>query len=250
LKVITIANQKGGVGKTTTAHALIDGLTLKGFKVLGIDLDSQCNLTTGTGATAEGTTALGVITGQATARDAIQHAKNADIIAGSKKLSKADILIESVEDVVQLKKSLEPLKKEYDFCIIDTPPQLCNRTLTALIASNAVVIPTRADLYSLQGIDELGDTITGVQQELNKELKVAGILLTAYKGRTSLHKDILNPINKLADTLETSLFKTTIRDAIAVSEAPFMRAGLFTYAPNAKVTEDYKEFIEELLERI
>ena len=247
MKVITIANQKGGVGKTTTAHALIDGLTQKGFKVLGIDLDGQCNLSLATGASTKGATALGVLTGELNAESAIQHTERADIIAASTKLTNADALIETGEE---LKAALEPIAKSYDYCIIDTPPMLCSRTLSALIASNAVVIPARADLYSLQGIDELADTITGVQATRNKGLKVAGILLTAYKSRTALHKEIIEPMTALADDLDSSLFKATIRDSVAVSEAPFMRTGLFTYAPRAKVTEDYKAFIEELLERI
>lgn len=247
MKVITIANQKGGVGKTSTAHALLDGLTLKGFRVLGIDLDGQCNLTLATGASTKGATALGVLTGELEAENAIQKTSGADIIPASPKLTNADALIETGEE---LKNSLKKLESNYDYVIIDTPPALCNRTLSALIASDSVVIPARADLFSLQGIDELGDTITGVRATRNKSLKVAGILLTAYKNRANLHKDITEPITRLAKDLDTALFNITIRDAVAVSEAPFMHTGLFTYAPKAKVTEDYKAFIDELLERL
>lgn len=247
MKIITVANQKGGVGKTTTAHALIDGLIEQGYKVLGVDLDGQSNLTLATGATQKGATALGVLTGEVRAVDAIQMLERADIIPASPKLTNADALIETGGE---LGKALAELDGIYNYCIIDTPPALCKRTLSALIASDYVIIPARADLYSLQGIDELADTITGVQNTRNRGLKVAGILLTAYKSRATLHKEILEPLTKLADDLDTVVFKTRIRDAIAVSEAPFMKAGLFSYAPKAKVTEDYRAFIIELLERI
>lgn len=247
MKTITVANQKGGVGKTTTAHALIDGLLEQGYKVLGVDLDGQSNLTLAIGAENKGATALGVLTGEVRAVDAIQMLQRADIIPASPKLTNADALIETGGE---LERALADLRGVYDYCIIDTPPALCKRTLSALIASDYVIIPARADLYSLQGIDELADTITGVQNTRNSKLKVAGILLTAYKSRATLHKEILEPLNKLADDLDTVVFKTRIRDAIAVSEAPFMKSGLFSYAPKAKVTEDYRAFIIELLERI
>lgn len=247
MKTITIANQKGGVAKTTTAHALLDGLTEKNYRVLGIDLDGQCNLSLATGTDTKRRTALGILTGETTIEEATQHRDRIDIVPASPKLTNADDLIETGEE---LKEALELVSGQYDFCIIDTPPALCKRTLSALIASDYVVIPARADLFSLQGIDELGDTIEGVRRSRNKGLKVAGILLTAYKSRTSLHKEILDPLTQLAEDLGTELFKTTIRDAVAVSEAPFMHTGIFTYAPRAKVTNDYRAFIEELLERL
>lgn len=247
MKVITIANQKGGVGKTTTAQAILDGLAERGARVLGIDLDGQCNLSLACGANTKSKTALGVLTGELDLVDAIQHRGPIDIVPASPKLTNADDLIETGEE---LKTALELVKRKYDYCIIDTPPALCKRTLSALIASDYVVIPARADLFSLQGIDELGDTIEGVRTTRNKRLKVAGILLTAYKSRTSLHKEILEPLSQLADDLGTTLFNTTIRDAVAVSEAPFMKTGIFTYAPRANVTNDYRAFIEELLGRL
>ncbi len=247
MKTITVANQKGGVGKTSTVRAILDGLGERGYKVLGVDLDGQCNLTLATGASTKGRTVLGVLTGELEVEEAIQHRGRLDIIPASPKLTNADDLIETGDE---LKAGLEHIRSEYDYAVIDTPPALCKRTLSALIASDYVVIPARADLFSLQGINELGDTIEGVRRARNKRLKVAGILLTAYKSRTSLHKEILEPLTQLADDLGTELFKTTIRDAVAVSEAPFMKTGLFEYAPRANVTNDYRAFIEELLGRL
>lgn len=247
MKVITVANQKGGVGKTTTAQALISGLNARGYKVLGIDLDGQRNLTLATGATKQGPTSLGILTGETKAKDAIQKTSEADIIPATAKLSNADALIETGEE---LKEALKAVKSDYDYCIIDTPPQLSSRTISALIASDTVVIPAEPSLFSLQGIDELGDTITGVQRTRNKKLKVAGVLLTRYKKRTTLHKEVTDLLNKLATDLDTSIFNTTIRDTVIVSEAPFMKEGLFTYAPKAEVTKEYAAFIDELLERI
>lgn len=244
---ITIANQKGGVGKTTTAQALIDGLTEQGFKVLGIDLDGQSNLSLAAGASLAGASVLGVITRELEAQQAIQTAPNgADIIPASKKLTNADALIETGEE---LKEALEPIKANYDYCIIDTPPALCKRTLSALIASDTVIIPARADLYSLQGIDELGDTIAGIQATRNPQIKVAGVLLTACKSRTALHREIIEPMEKLAAELDTKLFNTCIRESVKASEAQFSKAGLFKYAPRAGITQDYRDFIAELIER-
>jgi chromosome partitioning protein len=248
MKIITIANQKGGVSKTTTALALLDGLAERGFRVLGVDLDGQSNLTIAAGADMAGPSALGIITGELEAQQAIQHAADGvDLIPASRKLTNADALIETGEE---LKDALAKVSRKYDYCVIDTPPALCKRTLSALIASDTVIIPARADLYSLQGIDELGDTIAGIQATRNKSLTVAGILLTACKSRTALHRDIAGPMEKLADDLGTALFDTCIRDSVKASEAQFSKAGLFKYAPRAGVTQDYREFISELLERV
>lgn len=247
MKVITIANQKGGVGKSSTANALIGGLRERGYKVLAVDLDGQCNLTIAMGASTNKATILGAMLKETTAENVLQHTEQGDVLPANNNLANADAMI---GNVYCLKEALEPLKDLYDFCIIDTPPALCARTSTALIASDSVVIPARADLFSIQGIDQLTNTIVTLEQHCKKEIHIAGILLTAYKSRAVLHNEVLEPLQKMADNLETSIFKTTIRDAVAISEAPFLQKNLFTYAPKAKVTEDYREFITELLERL
>lgn len=247
MKVITIANRKGGVGKTTTANALIDGLTSKGYKVLGVDLDAQSNLSLATGTLTKGATVLGVLTGELEPEQAIRHTAVADIIPASTMLDGIDRVISNGN---VLKDALDRLSGSYDYCIIDTPPLICERSVVAFIASNSIVIPTRADLFSLQGIDELISTINKVKENNNKGLKVAGILLTAYKNRTTIHKDIMEPLDVLAKKLDTTLFNTTIREAVATNEAPFAQKSILAYAPKSNIAEDYRAFIEELLERL
>lgn len=245
---ITVVNQKGGVGKTTTVHALIDGLRQDGNRVLAIDLDGQRNLSLVMKANTNKATVLGVLTGELPATQAIQHTESgADIIPASSKLTILDDAIESGEE---LREALEEVSGNYDYCIIDTPPMLCKRTLSALIASQSVVIPAQASLFSLQGIDDLSDTIKAIQRERNKSLKVAGILLTASKERTTAFKDARDLTAQLAEGLRTTVFETSIRDSVAVSKATFFKESIFQYAPKSPAAQDYRNFIEELKERI
>ena len=249
MKTITVTNQKGGTGKTTTAIQLAAGLSLKGYKTLSIDLDAQGNLTYTAGAKTNGATALGVLTGEVKAEDAIQHTPSGDIIAANKALAGADAFIADTGKEYRLKEALESLQAAYDYIIIDTPPALGILTINALTACNSVIIPAQADIYSLQGIEQLADTMKPVKKYCNPNLKIAGILLTRYSSRSVLSREVAELAEQLADKLGTKLFKTTIREAIAVKEAQISQQSLFDYAPKAKVTEDYRAFIEELLEQ-
>lgn len=248
-RIIAIINQKGGVGKSTTAATLAAGLSLKGYKTLSIDLDAQGNLTYTAGAKTNGATAPGVLTGEVKAEDAIQHTPSGDIIAANKALAGADAFIADTGKEYRLKEALESLQAAYDYIIIDTPPALGILTINALTACNSVIIPAQADIYSLQGIEQLADTMKPVKKYCNPNLKIAGILLTRYSSRSVLSREVAELAEQLADKLGTKLFKTTIREAIAVKEAQISQQSLFDYAPKAKVTEDYRAFIEELLEQ-
>lgn len=249
MKIITVTNQKGGAGKTTTAATLAAGLSLKGFKTLLIDLDPQGNLTYTAGAKTGGATALGVLTGEVKPEDAIQHTGGGDIIASSKALSGADAFIKDTGKEYRLKEALESLQGAYDFCIVDTPPALGILTINALTACDSVIIPAQADIYSLQGVEQLAETIKPVKKYCNPSLQIAGILLTRYSPRSILSRDVAELAEQLAAKLGTRLFKTTIREAIAVKEAQISKRTLYEYAPKAKVTEDYIALIEELLEK-
>lgn len=246
-KILAIINQKGGVGKSTTAAALVTGLSLKGFKALAIDLDAQGNLSYTAGAKTDGATALGVLTGEVKAADAIQHTASGDIIASSKALSGADAFITDTGKEYKLKEALESLKGRYDYIIIDTPPALGILTVNALTACDSVIIPAQADIYSLQGIEQLAETMKPVKKYCNPGLKIEGILLTRYSSRSVLSRDIAELADQLADRLGTRLFKATIREAVSIREAQISQQSLYAYAPAAKVTEDYTRFIEELL---
>lgn len=246
-RVYAVINQKGGVGKSTTAATLAAGLSLKGYRTLSIDLDAQGNLSYTAGAKTNGATALGVLTGEVSVADAIQKTQSGDIIAASKALAGADAFITDTGKEYKLKEALEAVQADYDYIVIDTPPALGILTVNALTACNSVIIPAQADIYSLQGIEQLADTIKPVKKYCNPSLKIEGILLTRYSSRSVLSREIAELAEQLAAKLGTKLFKTTIREAIAVKEAQISQKTLYGYAPKAKATEDYTSFIEELL---
>ena len=246
MKTVSVINQKGGVGKSTTAEMLVSALYLKGFKVLAIDLDAQGNLSYSLAADSNSPTILEVLTEEISAKDAIKHAR-ADIISSNKALAGADAFIADTGKEYRLKEALEKISKNYDFCIIDTPPALGILTINALTASDSVIIPAQADIYSLQGIENLEETIKAVKKYCNPNLKIEGILLTRYNPRTILSREVSEMAEKLAEKLETKLFKAKIRDAVAVKEAQISQESLFKYAPKSNVTKDYEGFINEFL---
>lgn len=246
-KVFTITNQKGGTGKTTTALALAAGLSLKGYSVLSIDLDAQSNMTYTMRARTDGATVLGVLTGEVKAVDVIQKTETGDIIPASKSLAGADAFITDTGKEYRLKESLEPIRGEYDFIIIDTPPALGILTINALTVCDSVVIPAQADIYSLHGIEQLAKTMNPVKKYTNNNLTIEGILLTRHNPRSVLSREVAELAEQIAKKLGTKLFQATIREAVAVKEAQISQRSLYSYAPTAKVTEDYNRFIAEVL---
>lgn len=246
MKTIAIANRKGGVGKSTTAAAITSYLTLNGYRVLAVDLDAQRNLTSTMNARAEAKTVLGVLTGETTAAEAIRHTEQGDIIPASKALSGADLAIVDTGKEYKLKEALEAVKADYDYIVMDCPPALGILTVNALTAADSVIIPAQADVYSLEGIADLEETIEPVRKYCNPSLTIAGILLTRYNGRSILSREVTTLAEQLAQRLGTKVFKTTIREGVAVKEAQISQQSLFTYAPTANVTEDYRAFIKEL----
>lgn len=247
MRIITIANQKGGVGKSTTAAALLNGLAQKGFTTLGIDLDAQRNLTSTSGANPNHNTVLDVLMGEITANAAIQHTETMDIIPANKALSGADSFISNTGKEYRLKEALEAIKANYNFIIIDTPPALGILTINALTACDSVIIPAQADIYSIQGIEQLAETMNVVKKYCNPALTIEGIVLTRYSARSILSREVAELMEQMAIKLHTKVFKTTIREAISIKEAQISQQSLFTYAPKAKVADDYRAFIEEVL---
>ena len=242
--VISIINQKGGVGKSTVAQAIGQGISeLYKKKVLLIDMDAQGNLSYALGADTDQLNILNVLKNECTAKDAIQNLETGDIIASSSFLS-----VTELERPDILKASLATIKKSYDYIIIDTPPALSKITYNALTASDSVIIPALPDIFSLQGINQLYETINSVKTNTNKALTVRGILLTKYSNRTTLNQSVAEQLEETATQYGTKLFKTTIRDAVAVREAQVSTESIYKYAPRANVTKDFKQLIKEVIE--
>jgi len=248
MKALAIINQKGGVGKSTTALNIGAGLILKGFSVLYIDLDAQGNLSYTMGATTSGYNAFGVIQRPETVAEEIQHTPQGDIIASSPSLSQADITIKETGKEYRLKEALEMLGGVYDFAIIDTPPALGILTINALTACSGVIIPTLAEVYSLQGISQIYNTIQTVKKYCNHNLKIEGILITRFSGRSIIKREIAEALEERARSIDTKLYKTKIRECTALIEAQAKRRDIFSYAPKSNAAADYKALVAEILE--
>lgn len=244
---ISINNQKGGVGKTTTAQALGTGLILKGYKTLFIDLDPQANLSVSMGADITKITIYEILRGEKEAAEAIQVTAQGNIIPANLLLSGADLEFTQTGREYLLREALAPLKGPYDFIIIDTPPTLGILTINALTATDKVIIPMGADVYSLQGLSQLYSTIDRVRKYCNPSLKVEGILLTQFNSRTVIGRDLRQAIEDVASKAETKVFKAGIRDGVAVKEAQARQESIFGYAPKSNPAKDYMDFIEELI---
>lgn len=247
-EIISIINQKGGVGKSTTAHALGCGMMMHKYRVLFIDLDGQGNLTQTLNAEDAEHSILDVLLGKIPARDAICVVDDKHVLTSSPSLAGADTLIVEVGKEFRLKEALEPLYDDYDYVILDTPPALGILTVNALTASTSVIIPAQADIYSLQGIDQLMGTVDTVKRYCNPELTIKGILLTRYNPRTVLTRDITEIIQYKAKELGAVFYSNPIRENISVKEAQVSRTSIFSYAPKSNAAEDYESFLIEVLE--
>lgn len=247
MKTLAIINQKGGVGKSTTAHAIGAGLKNKGFSVLFVDLDAQGNLSYTLGASTQGSNALGVLQRPMSAKEAIQSTEQGDVIASSPALAGADILITETGKEYRLREALESVKGAYDYCVIDTPPALGIVTVNALTACEEIIIPAQADIYSLQGISQLANTIETVKRYCNPALSVAGIVLTRYNSRSILSREVAEMISETAEQLHTKLFEAKIRECTALKEAQARKENIFSYAPKSNAASDYKQLLKEVI---
>ena len=246
-KALAIINQKGGVGKSTTALAIGAGLSLKGYSVLFIDLDAQGNLSYTLGADTKGYNAMGVLERPETAKEEIQHTPQGDIIASSPKLAGADKLLEETGKEYRLKEALETIAGEYDYCIIDTPPAMGILTINALTACTGAILPAQADIYSLQGIGQLNSTIETVKKYCNPSLSIMGIVITRFNGRSIIRREVAEMLEHTADQLHTKLFSSKIRECTALVEAQATKQNIYSYAPRSNATADYKALVDEII---
>jgi len=249
--ITSVIQQKGGVGKSTTAQAIGAYYAGKGKNVLLVDLDSQRNLTLAVKDVKEGElSSFDVLFDRRKCKKAIVHVTdNLDIIPASDEdpaaIGKSFAKL-TVGREYQLKEALSVLLNRYDHIVIDTPPALSELTINALTASDRIVVPAQADFFSLAAIDDVAKTINAVRQYTNPGLVVSGILLTRYNYRPRLTKDLTEVIEQMAKALGTKVFKSKIREAVAIREAQLLKQDIFSFAPDSKVAADYKSFCDEL----
>ena len=241
---ISIALQKGGTGKSTTAQCLANTLGFKHKKTLLIDMDSQRNTTYSMGINNPELTITDVLGDECKARDAIVNCKYCDVLPADRYLTNVE---KAQVPATLLKDSIQDIQEEYDYIIIDTPPALGNLAFCSLVASDYVIIPTEPSIFSLQGIGDLADTIRAVKEKYNPNLSVLGILLIKYHNRTILNRDIRDMIEEVSQQLNTRLFKTTIRESVAVRESQTMQTPLIDYSRKSNPNIDYTDFTTEIL---
>ena len=242
-KVITIANRKGGVGKTTTAYMLGCYLAKLPYKTLLIDLDAQGSLTSLISNNSLVITSnINIIFQGGNISDSIfKSPLGFDFIPSSPHLTlkEKEITINDIKAITD--------KLGYDYIIIDTPPTFSNLTIASLVASTDVVIPLEADSFSLQGFEALYKLINGVRERYNNSLNIAGLLLIKYKARQTLSKLIKESLEKRAAECGTTLFTSTIRDSVLIKKALLLKQNIFKDYPNQPITTDYENFCLELL---
>lgn len=249
--ILGIINQKGGVGKTTTAVNLAACLAEKGQKTLLVDCDSQGNATSGLGIDKDELTCslYEVMEGQAEARDAVikTDIKKLHILPSSVSLAGIELtLVDRKEREFALKKSLMPLKHQYDYIILDCPPSLGLMTVNVLAASDAILIPIQAEFYALEGMSQLMDSVRAVQCGINPSLQIEGVLLTMYNGRTNLSIQVAEKVKEL---FGDKVFHTFIPRSVRLSEAPGFGEPIVTYDPKSKGAEAYRALCREVLRR-
>jgi chromosome partitioning protein len=246
-KIIGVISRKGGTGKTTTTQALGNGLTQRGYKVLFVDLDSQGNLTYALGGTPQTTTIFGVLTGETDIKKAIQHTPQGDLITYSENLGVMDKVLTNTGNEFKLKENLDLIKSQYDYILIDTSAQIGILLANTLTACNSVIITVQAEIFSIKGIDQLNGAIEPVKKYFNRELVIEGILATRYSARSILSRDMRENLENSANKLNTKVFKTSIRECIALRESATLQRSIFEYAPKSNGAKDYKAFIDELI---
>ena len=247
-KVISVANQKGGVGKTTTTVNLSTILAKKGKKVLLIDTDPQGNATSGLGITKEVELSVyDVLVGDTEINETIQETaiKNLKVCPSNISLAGAEVqLVSMMSREQRLKAKLDIIKNDFDYILIDCPPSLGLITLNAFTASDTVLIPVQCEYFALEGLGQLLNTVNLVKKHLNKNLEIEGALLTMYDARTNLSNQVVKEVKKY---FENKVYKTVIPRNVRLSEAPSYGMPITIYDPRSKGAKAYEKFAKELL---
>ncbi len=249
-KVISVANQKGGVGKTTTTVTLSAILAKKGRKVLLIDADPQGNATSGLGVTKEVELSVyDVLVSDSTVKETIQETniKNLKVCPSNINLAGAEVeLVSMMSREQRLKEKIEEIKAEFDYILIDCPPSLGLITLNAFTASDSILIPVQCEYYALEGLGQLLNTVNLVKKHLNKSLEIEGALLTMYDIRTNLSNQVVKEVKKY---FENKVYKTAIPRNVRISEAPSYGMPVTLFDVHSKGAKSYEKFAKEFLKQ-
>ncbi|MEC3455039.1 sporulation initiation inhibitor protein Soj [Bacillus thuringiensis] len=248
-KIIAIANQNGGVGKTTTSVNLGAGLAQVGKKVLLVDIDAQGNATTGVGIEKSelDQCIYNVLVEDADVQGVIQKTatENLDVLPATIQLAGAEIeLVPTISREVRLQRALQPVRDEYDYIIIDCPPSLGLLTINALTAADSVIIPVQCEYYALEGLSQLLNTVRLVQKHLNKNLAIQGVLLTMLDARTNLGIQVIDEVKKY---FRDKVYRSIIPRNVRLSEAPSHGKPIMQYDAKSRGAEVYIDLAEEVI---